>query len=382
MKIILSIGGNIINKGAEAMLMATVAGIRQHFPGYEPVLIDLFPSQTAESKGRFDFRIVNMHVRTLFRIAFPFLKLFFKTKPISDDEREIKNLFSTASAVFDISGYGLSSHNQSLMWSTAYLIPIHFARKNRIPVWLLPQSFGPFNFCGIKRILFKLWGKSLLNYPAIAFAREPEGLEALKYVRKKPNLLSMDIVLQSDWNVSSRPGKEVVVIPNRQLFNFSDPDKVAGLFSDIISGFKRKGFQVRIIRHSRDDQELCKRIAEKVGYKSLIVDDSDHTVESLLELISHAYIVVSARYHGVIHALKSRKPVLIIGWAEKYRFLAKAFDIEETLIDLEKKNIDDIDVKSLVDNIISNKELLTGRISKMMEEIRKDSFWENIKLES
>jgi len=50
MKTILIIGGNFINKGAESMLMATVDGIREHFPGYDPVLVDLFPVKTDVEK--------------------------------------------------------------------------------------------------------------------------------------------------------------------------------------------------------------------------------------------------------------------------------------------------------------------------------------------
>ncbi len=363
------------------MLMATVDGIRKNFPGYEPVLLDLFPTQTEENKSGSDFRIVNMHVRTLFRIAFPFLKLVFKPKPISDGESEIKDLFATASAVFDISGYGLSSHNQPLLWSVAYLLPFRLARENRVPVWLLPQSFGPFNFHGLRWILFKLWGQSLLNYPEIAFAREPEGLKALKEVRRKPCLLSMDVVLHSDLKVRPQQNHEVIVIPNRQLFNFSDPDKVVCLFSDIITGFEEKGFRVRMVRHSRDDQDLCRKIVEKHNQNSLFFNDSDDTIETLHEVVSRGQIVVSARYHGAIHALKYRKPVLIIGWAEKYRYLAKAFGIEETLIDLQNESLDNIDVKSFVEVIVSNRELFLGRISEKMEEVLRNNFWSNIELE-
>jgi hypothetical protein len=59
-------GGNFVNKGAESMLMSTVNAIRTHFPGYEPVLLDLFPTVKPSDKDKFSFRIVNMHVRSLF----------------------------------------------------------------------------------------------------------------------------------------------------------------------------------------------------------------------------------------------------------------------------------------------------------------------------
>jgi hypothetical protein len=70
-------GGNFINKGAEALTLTTVEMLRKKYPADEPVLLDLFPSQFGAAKTTFPFEIVNMHVRTLYRIHFPFLKLIF-----------------------------------------------------------------------------------------------------------------------------------------------------------------------------------------------------------------------------------------------------------------------------------------------------------------
>lgn len=364
------------------MLMATVSGIRKNLPGFEPVLIDLFPVKTASEKTEYDFRIVNMHVRTLLRISFPFLKLVSRPKSISQDEKEIKRLFAEASALFDISGYGLSAHNQPLLWSVAYLLPFRLARKSGVPVWLLPQSFGPFNFKGVKKLLFKIWGQSLLNYPELAFAREPEGLKDLQAVRKKTCLLSPDIVLQTDLNVELQSGDEVIVIPNRQLFNFSEPDKVVRFFSDIIQRFLEKELVVRIVRHSRDDEELCRSISSLISHNSLIVDSSYYSIEALIEQISKARFVISARYHGAVHALICQKPLLIIGWAGKYRHLAQLFGISNQLIDLQHQRIEDIDIPAYVDALVSEKDNLTESISTRIQAIRQNSFWKHINLES
>lgn len=382
MKTILIIGGNFINKGAESMLMATVDGIRKHFPGYDPVLVDLFPVKTDVEKKNYDFRIVNMHVRTLFRISFPLLKMFFTRKTISDDENTINRLFREADALFDISGYGLSAHNQPLLWSVAYLLPFHLARKSRVPVWLLPQSFGPFNFRGIKKLLFRWWGQDLLNYPTLAFAREPESMEALESVRKSPVLLSSDIVLHREPKTGIQSCREVIVIPNRQLFNFSEPEKVVGLFVELIHCFLEKSMVVRIVRHSRDDEELCRRISVLVSHNSLIIDNSDYSVEALVEIISNAEMVVSARYHGAVHALICHKPLLIIGWAGKYRHLVQLFDLRNHLMDLQHQEIEDIDVNRFVAGLIAEKEILTGKITDRLEQIRRDSFWNQIVLKS
>ena len=382
MKQIIIIGGNFINKGAESMLMATVDGIRKNFPGYEPVLVDLFPSKTESEKKKYDFRIINMHVRSLFRISFPVFKLLFRPKGISDDEKEVTELFKSAMALFDISGYGLSSHNQAFLWSMAYLLPLRLAKKNHVPAWLLPQSFGPFDFKGLKRFWFSLWGRSLLNYPEVAFVREPEGLEALKAVRHKLSLLSSDIVLQREITAAENEYPEVVVIPNRQLFNFVTPDKVAGLFAEIISSFLEKGLKVRLLRHSRDDEHLCDMISERVSHSALFLDKKEYLAEELINIISKAKMVVSARYHGVVHAFICQKPALIIGWATKYRHLANLFGVERFLLDIHQDQVDDFEIGSLVDTFVASVASQEDQISDKLKEIRKHKFWDYIKLPS
>lgn len=379
MQNILIIGGNFINKGAESMLKSTVAGIRERFPGYQPVLVDLFPTVKDEEKKNYDFPIVNMHVRTLFRISFPFPKLLFKSKPISDDEKQIKSLFKSAAAVFDISGYGLSSHNQPLLWSTAYLLPVRLARKYKVPVWLLPQSFGPFEFNGFKKLLFRVWGISLLNYPEVAFAREPSGLKALEKVRKRPSLLSHDIVLQTSEDIDLKAGEGALVIPNKQLFKIQESPKVLKLYADIIRQFLERGISVKVIRHSRDDLDFLQQLSGKVEHDLLTIDYSDWGLEALVKLIGEAQFVVTGRYHGAIHALKCGKPAVIIGWAEKYQTLARDFGLSQSLIDL--RSSDSLSMaQSSVDFVINHAAELSKEINKKVSEVQKNSFWEKIEL--
>lgn len=361
------------------MLMSTVAGIREHFPGHQPVLVDLFPSVTGDDKQRYDFPIVNMHVRTLFRISFPFLKLIFKSKPISDNEERIESLFQSAAVIFDISGYGLSSHNQPLLWSTAYLLPIRLARKYNVPVWLLPQSFGPFDFKGLKKLLFEGWGKTLLNYPEVAFARESSGLAALKKVRKRPSLLSHDIVLQTSEDIELKAGQGALVIPNKQLFKIQDPPKVIELYARIIRAFLERGVPVKVIRHSRDDLEFLHQLSGKLKHDLLTIDYTDWGLESLVELIGKARFVVTGRYHGAIHALKCGKPAVIIGWAEKYQTLARDFGLIQSLIDL--RSSDSLSMaQSSVDFVIANADDLSKSITNKVYEVQKNSFWDEIEL--
>ncbi len=376
---ILITGGNFINKGAESMLMSTVEGIRKYFPGYQPILVDLFPSLGEKEKKRYDFSIYNMHVRSLFRMSFFFLKPFLKPKPISDDERKINSLFASASAVFDISGFGVNSLSQNIIWNMAYLLTIRLSRSKGTKVWLLPQSIGPFDFKGIKKVLFNFWGKPLLNYPELAFIREPSGLKALQQIRKKPSLLSNDIVLQTPEDMKSEEGVGALVIPNQQLFQMLDSKKVIKLYTDLIKQLIDRKISVKVIRHSRDDLEFLKQLSGEIQHDLISIDYTDWGLQDLKKMICDSRFVVTGRYHGAIHALKQGKPVILIGWAEKYESLAFNFGLSHTFIDLRTPESLSLP-ESVVNFLVSESANISKRIEENVSEAQKSSFWHEIKL--
>ena len=68
--------------------------------------------------------------------------------------------------------------------------------KYNIPVLVMPQSFGPFEYDTKKEEMIKFIGDSL-QYPYAVFAREREGYEYVKRICPSSNLiLSSDLVLQ------------------------------------------------------------------------------------------------------------------------------------------------------------------------------------------
>lgn len=329
-------GGNFINKGAEALTLTTVEMLRRKFPQDEPVLLDLFPSKFGADKQKYDFEIVNMHVRTLYRLKFPLLKLFFKQSHKSDDEKLIKQLFDDASGYYDISGYGISSHNQKPIWTLANMIPAFWAKKKGIPVVLMPQSLGPFDFKGVKKLLLKPLVKRYLKVPKTIFIREAVSRQYLAPIRTQGIIDSFDLVLvnPSKHTVVS-PEKAIALIPNRQLTNFIPFDEVAKLFASLAQQSIDGGYAVHLFAHANDDAKLCELIYNMIGDKSKTVYyKNDFTIPETEDLLSKMTGVITARYHGLVHAIKAGKPSFVVGWATKYGALLEAIDQAQYYIDL------------------------------------------------
>ncbi|MCW3787146.1 polysaccharide pyruvyl transferase family protein [Plebeiibacterium sediminum] len=379
---ILITGGNFINKGAQSMLFCLVDSLKTKYPESEIVMIDLFPTLKVEDKDKYNFRIVNMHIRTVLRMAFPVIKLIVKPKPISNPEKEIKSHFATADLILDISGYGVSSHNQSPLWTYATLFPVKLARKKNIPFVFLPQSIGPFDFKGWKKLVIWPLVKKYLSYPKAIFIREPECRVYTDKIRKEGVIDSFDLVLQSpkinlnhiycedqqDLKANEVNHKSVIVVPNKQLTKLKTKQEVVVLFSGLINELLQNGEQVAIVRHSNDDKTLCDEIYREVDHSDVQLVNRDLSPYEIQQIFDDSKAVVTARYHGLIHALKLSKPCLVIGWANKYKHVMKSFHMDEYQFDI--RNIDESKMKASLMQLVQNEEEISTLITNKLKEIK------------
>jgi len=392
MQKILITGGNFINKGAQSMLFCLVDGLKNKFPQAEIVMIDLFPTILDKDKANYSFKIVNMHIRTLLRMAFPFLKLLVKPKPISNAESEIKNHFKTANLVLDISGYGVSSHNQKPLWTYATLFPVRYAKRFKVPFIFLPQSIGPFEFSGWKKLVIWPLIKKYLKYPETIFIREPNCREHLNKLKTKQVIDSFDLVLQSSKinsqnifcsNSSQSPKNydikkdAVVIIPNKQLTRIISEEETVKIFSSAINTLIIQNQHVSIVRHSADDKEICDLIFEAAKHENVQLINEDLSPLEIQEIFDASKMVIAARYHGLIHALKLSKPCVVIGWANKYNHVMNTFDLTQFYFDI--NSIDKQKVTTAIETMLNELPLYKSKIAETLTEIKSSDIFKHIK---
>ncbi len=375
-------GGNFINKGAQSMLFCLVDELKRKFPLCEIVMIDLFPTLQGDKKDIYTFRVVNMHIRTLLRIAFPILKLIVKPKPISDPEDEIKNHFQSADIILDISGYGVSSHNQHPIWTYATIFPVKYAKKHHVPFVFLPQSIGPFDFKGWKKIVLWPLIKKYLQYPETIFIREPEARKHLEKLKTKQVVDSFDLVLQSNkidaTSIFKKPDEfihkttkvkngSILLIPNKQLTRLMPKGEVVQLFSSVIQSLVQQNQTVVIVRHSADDKEICDLIYEACKCEQVQLVNEDLDPLQLQEIFDTSKMVVAARYHGLIHALKLCKPCLVVGWANKYNHVMNTFGLSDYYFDITTINLDKLNqaAQTMLNDLSAIENTIATQLSKI-----------------
>jgi Uncharacterized conserved protein len=350
---ILITGAQLENKGAQAMLYVTVSELRKRFPQQELY----FATGKDYDASRFRFRkvictSVTKHLSALegaariryagVAIARDCVALLLGKKRARGHYFDLLRL-PDIDAIMDVSGFAIG--NQWSRWShISYLDMIRFAEKRGIPMYLLPQSFGPFDYGDQEAAFDDIMRdmRSLLRYPRLIFSRERSATEALRSLGITENVRqSADLVLQNrgidDDNVFTQPperqmpvfdrGRRVAVIPNRQCVQLGNREKLLALYRVLIRELDELNYETVILRHSSEDRALCEEIRQQAGgLGSVSVLDRDFDCEEFSSLIRQFDFAVCSRYHSIVHAYRERVPCVILGWADKYREIAETMD--------------------------------------------------------
>lgn len=392
MKKFLIVGANFANKGAQSMLFVTVDEISKRFPDS-----DIYFA-TCENIKEFDtiykFKKIYYNYRTkhialggisaifnLIKSLFvDFIKFFLRTNDIHGHYFDVKRLIPQLDLIVDVSGYSLGD-KWSKVIQEDYLDNIRLASKYKVPIVMMPQSFGPFNnidkMKDIKReisILFK--------YPREIFAREVQGVNELKNKFNITNIrLSTDLVLQNrEINIDNiylkkkaintpecNKGEKIGIVPNDKCIKHGKKEYIMNLYKILIDELISMGKQVYIFMHSAEDINICCDIYDIVHKcdKVHLIKNEFSCLEYEKFVKNFEFILVS-RYHGAIHAYRNIVPCVILGWAEKYFELARNMDQIDFAFDITKNNFS---IKQVIDVIHKMNEGLQNEKKKIKYKI-------------
>lgn len=338
MKILLS-GANFVNKGAEAMLFIAANECFNRCTGVECIV------QLPEG-----FTIVHtMDEVYKLSIAASRIKEGKTSKSsFSHKVRKIKTLINAAKEadiMLDMSGYELSSKLGAYP-SLRFLFKIYLCKIFKTQVYLMPQSFGPFDYQGIWSLIMPVVIRACLKYPQICFAREKEGVEFIKRIAPLSNLeLSDDLVLQNkniekiknqyysmDFPIADN---SVGVIPNRRLIEQVSENVTMACFCAAVEQIRKRGRTVYIISHAEDDKSLCDKIKQNFCNDSgVIVVPKTLSSFEFQKLAAKFQYVVASRFHSIVHSYKEGTPAVALGWAVKYKELLGKFDQQDYLVEV------------------------------------------------
>lgn len=393
-KYIIIVGGQLFNKGAQAMTFITVDEMAKRYPDYEPIVVSTKDSKRSpEELEKYAFKIIASPRISKFErllLLFPFSRRFVLKHAHDNSLVEYISYLKNAAAFLDISGYALGS-DWGNMGAIVYCQNIVLANALDVPVYLLPQSFGPFRFNGIIGKITKKIIHNSLKYPKYIFAREKEGYDTLSTMFHLDNLvLSNDIVLQNT-GIDTRhiyrslpvfeeiqvPSGSVAIIPNFQTFKHGDGEMLLKIYENTIKKLTQKDKNVFLIFHSSEDRLLCEKIKHyfQNNSKVILVDKDLSCLEFDYTVRKFDYIIAS-RFHSIVHAYRNGIPAVVIGWAIKYEELTKLFSQEQYQVDI--GHIEN--VLGILDSMESSFEKESDTIKQKLKIIQEENVYDFLQL--
>lgn len=391
----LIVGANFLNKGAQSMLFICVDELKHRFPGCS-VFFKTCESKKTSEKYAFNFVYYNQCSYKIYDNKGKINKdaIIGVTRSIAKkvlgrgnsifEVLELSRVIPKIDCMIDISGYNLSSK-----WDKEthieYFKNIQMAMEHNIPVYLFPQSFGPFNY-GAEQGKMDAYIKKYLSYARIVFAREQEGYDylvegyGLNNVRLCPDLVLMNTGVELK-SIYKEPYKVMVpqlknqgyvgIVPNMRSFDHGNKQEILQLYRCIIEELIKIGRMVCLFRHSYEDIEVCRWIKEFFADNdNVLLLENDFSCFEYDEFCKCFDYMIAARYHSIVHAYRNNIPCILLGWAVKYRELANLVGQEKYVFDIGSSPINISTVVEMVKKINSEYKNESRKIEYCLSKVR------------
>ncbi len=348
---ILLTGISFSNKGSQAMAFTAMNELSKRFPNKKFIILSTaeYEQYHLETPYKFIFIPWSIHLRS------KYLKFGWISSgdgEYIEIEDKITKILNNTAFVIDLSGFSLSS-KFNLRFSLDYLFNILTFGKLNIPIYLLPQSFGPLDYPIPMKWILNFMIKLIFRIPRRIYGREKSSCNYIHQICGRDINLRSDLVLSSPpynhtklygnsgdplFNKLNKPdgrikkaeiskfspkgvseNKIVAIFPHKKFYDSFPHDFVITMYTEIIKYLEDKKYKVFVLRHSYEDMDEINAIREKIdsqfnGNITFIYDNLD--ANQLNHIIENIEFAVASRYHSAVHCYKLKVPVLNIGWAD------------------------------------------------------------------
>ncbi len=395
------LGGNFINKGAEAMLKTVQFHILEAHPNAKIYVRCRYEEKEIAAAEGFIPVYENLHgVRKLmFQFyekskakVLPVLGIkpepFADRTPISDMRRKIKKVYMGV----DVSGYAYGD-SRDYKQPLETIKAIKFCRERGGKFVFMPQAWGSFKMPDVARNVKEMLklsddffvrdvvsrdyiagllgkeGASVPVYPDIAFTFPHPGLEPGEKILSSIGLQSSDrklLAICPNMRVYARSeGKgesseyvqKLVKIARYAIDNLNmDVVLVPNEVRPVEGYHPDDRFICRLLHKAIDDQKRCLYVSEY------------YSASEVKSVLGHADLVVASRFHSLIFALSQGIPCLAISWSHKYRELFALFGMEKFVV--EDSDINNTGIFELLSELNDQKDHWSSTINNTLPKIK------------
>ncbi len=343
------------NRGAESMLLAIMAGMREQLGPCKFDLLSVYPRQDAEQQVPVGLRIVPAKPLTILGLVLPasILALPFRNDSLvrrllqripALESLLAADLVLDSSGVTFIDGRGLLR----LLYNTALTLPPVLLGR---PTVKLAQAMGPFN-----TILNRVAARFVLSRLECVIARGTITETHLDRLKLGNTAICADtaFAMPIDEAAETQAKDLLSAIPRGHRLVGISPSAVveafcarrgldyASIVAALVHDLDAQGLHAVLIPHSlrpgstqrmNNDALVCREILSRLP-SELPVSFFDQELRApvLRVLIGAMDLYVASRFHAMVSALATAVPVLLIGWSHKYTEVMRMFDLDEQVM--------------------------------------------------
>lgn len=393
MRNIIITGGELFNKGAQSMIFTAVSELAQRFPNHQILVLSPMDLERPKSElSKFSFEFMGWFPTKFARAqAKPILRFLYMLRH-RNEFQQCESIYRNCDMMIDISGYALGS-----AWDrgccNVYLEHLEFAHYFGIPMYLMSQSFGPFEFGAEHPGIDERCRKLLPTCKAI-LAREQEGYDALVEHYGLTNVqLAPDLVLNNkgidlkhifkevpQFRLPEIKSGSIAVVPNGRNLSTGNSDQVMELYAVAISHALKQGKKVYLLHHASSDAEICRELKRRFEDNgNVVLLEQEFSCLEFNELVKRFDYLVASRFHSVVHAFKNGIPCITLGWAKKYEVLLDRFGQGEYLFDV-RCDVHTEHLLGAMDRMDQNRERESEKILARLADVQKTNVFDVLKL--
>lgn len=374
-------GGGFVNKGAELMLIAVARWLRDHRPGWRPVIDYRLGTRSRRKQIGLDelywheshrYKVVSQVYNGIFRLnarrsvnpvrkvdeldrRYGHLstmgKLAFGLNAIREVRDQNAVIGPDLDGVLDISGfaYGDQWGARNMLTAAAHY---EMVRQRGGKVVLLPQQLGPFRD-PVNQAAFTRLSESC----DLIFARDARSYECAKEIIGDSDKLKLapdfTILLKGELPDAGRLTGRACIIPNFKMLEQTSEavrDAYPIFLGRCIRELRRRNLDPFILIHEQSgrDHAIIDAMRGNLGQID-VVDERDPL--RVKGIIGESFLTIGSRFHGLVSALSQSVPSLGTGWSHKYNMLFQDYGCPENIVE---PLIGDAALNAAVDRITSH----------------------------
>lgn len=402
MKILIR-GAGFQNKGAEAMLKATVQLLGMRVPGAT------FYSTVTAQEARYAyisgvspiFKRPTKYATILSMLPclLPLYEYMLSRKK-PDFARAVKTHKQAAyeiattgavDAVVDVSGF-LYGDTWGPNWCKYAWPWVEYCAKARKPYVFLSQAWGPFENTEVA-----YWVAKFCNAAALVTSRDHISSQFLARIcdvetcniQETPdvafcfqggNRITAEHTLRGLGLEQDRP--LIGLVPNMKVYERTEGIGADNTYISLLTKLANQcidRFDANILlapnqinvpgNSAPDDRFLCSMVVNRIQQRARCFVLRDYlSSETIKAVLGQLDLLVSSRFHSLVFALSQGVPVIALGWSHKYQELLREFGLENSVIDHESLNTDK--AMTLIQHSIKDRDNIIHDIKKALPSIQ------------